>query len=128
MTPQLQRRVIPVGSYIIATEKLPADVAEGLMPRDKSIYDTQRVLTYFRMSGDRPRLIFDGRAKFGRYTATETAPILHRLMTDRFPQLEGARITHAWTGNVAFTFDEMPHMAGWMASTMRSDAMVPASP
>jgi glycine/D-amino acid oxidase-like deaminating enzyme len=110
VTPQLQRRVIPVGSYIIATEELPAEIAEALMPRDKSIYDTQRVLTYFRMSGDRRRLIFGGRAKFGRYTATEAAPILYRLMTDRFPQLEGTRITHAWTGNVAFTFDEMPHM------------------
>ena len=110
VTPRLQRRVIPVGSYIIATEELPAELADGLMPRDKSIYDTQRVLTYYRLSGDRRRLIFGGRAKFGRYTATETAPILHRMMTDRFPQLAGVRITHAWTGNVAFTFDELPHM------------------
>ena len=35
---------------------------------------------------------------------------LHRYMVDRFPQLAGSRITHAWTGNVAFTFDEVPHM------------------
>ncbi len=40
----------------------------------------------------------------------ETAPTLHRYMIDRFPQLAGTRITHAWTGNVAFTFDEVPHM------------------
>ena len=109
-TPQLQRRVIPIGSYIIATEPLPRDIAEGLIPRDKSIYDTRRVLTYYRMSGDRTRLIFGGRAKFGHYTARETAPILYEFMCDRFPQLRGFRITHAWTGNVAFTFDETPHM------------------
>jgi glycine/D-amino acid oxidase-like deaminating enzyme len=36
------------------------------------------------------------------------APMFHRYMTNRFPQLAGTRITHAWTGNVAFTFDEVP--------------------
>jgi glycine/D-amino acid oxidase-like deaminating enzyme len=110
VTPELQRRVIPVGSYIIATEELPCEIAESLIPKDKSIYDTRRVLTYYRMSGDRKRLIFGGRAKFGHYTAEETAPLLYRFMCERFPQLEGCRITHAWSGNVAFTFDEMPHM------------------
>jgi glycine/D-amino acid oxidase-like deaminating enzyme len=110
VTPALQRRVVPVGSYIIATEELPDDIAESLIPKDKSVYDTRRVLTYYRMSGDRKRLIFGGRAKFGQYTPEETAPLLYRFMCDRFPQLRGCRITHAWTGNVAFTFDELPHM------------------
>jgi glycine/D-amino acid oxidase-like deaminating enzyme len=110
VTPQLQRRVIPVGSYIIATEELPSDIAESLIPKDKSISDTRRVLTYYRMSGDRKRLIFGGRAKFGQYTPEETAPLLYKFMCDRFPQLNGCRITHAWAGNVAFTFDEMPHI------------------
>jgi len=109
-TPALQRRVLPVGSYIIATEEMPEDLAFSLFPNNRSIYDTRRVLTYYRMSGNRRRLIFGGRAKFGPYSAVETAPILHRFMTDRLPQLKGVRITHAWTGNVAFTFDEVPHM------------------
>jgi glycine/D-amino acid oxidase-like deaminating enzyme len=110
VTPALRRRVIPVNSYIIATEELPGDLAASLMPRNKSIYDTRRLLTYYRMSGDRRRLIFGGRASFRATDPVETAPRLHRFMTDRFPQLAGTRITHAWTGNVAFTFDEAPHM------------------
>jgi glycine/D-amino acid oxidase-like deaminating enzyme len=110
VTPALRRRVIPVNSYIIATEELPADLAISLMPRNKSIYDTRRLLTYYRMSGDRRRLIFGGRASFRASDPVETAPTLHRYMVDRFPQLAGSRITHAWTGNVAFTFDEVPHM------------------
>src|SRR5262245_9464273 len=110
VTPALRRRVIPVNSYIIATEELPDDLAMSLMPRNKSIYDTRRLLTYYRMSGDRRRLIFGGRASFRAGDPVETAPTLHRFMTDRFPQLAGTRITHAWTGNVAFTFDEVPHM------------------
>jgi len=110
VTPKLKRRVVPVGSYIIATEEMPEDLAHSLMPRNKSIYDTRRVLTYYRMSGDRKRLIFGGRAKFSLSDPVETAPVLYQQMLDRFPQLGGVKITHAWTGNVAFTFDEVPHM------------------
>jgi len=110
VTPKLKRRVVPVGSYIIATEEMPEDLAHSLMPRNKSIYDTRRVLTYYRMSGDRKRLIFGGRAKFSISDPVDTAPVLYQHMLDRFPQLGGVKITHAWTGNVAFTFDEVPHM------------------
>ena len=49
-------------------------------------------------------------AEFGFTDPIETAPMLHRFMTDRFPQLKGTKITHAWTGNVAFAFDFLPHM------------------
>ncbi len=110
VTPELKRRVVPVGSYIIATEELPADLASSLSPKNRSIADTRRVLTYYRMSPDGKRLIFGGRAKFGHTDPVEAAPILYRFMTDRYPQLKGVKITHAWTGNVAFTLDELPHM------------------
>jgi glycine/D-amino acid oxidase-like deaminating enzyme len=110
VTPQLKRRVVPLGSYIIATEELPPDLAASLSPRNRSFADTRRVLTYYRLSPDGKRMVFGGRAKFGFTDPVETAPMLHRFMTDRFPQLKGTKITHVWTGNVAFTLDEMPHM------------------
>jgi glycine/D-amino acid oxidase-like deaminating enzyme len=110
VTPQFKRRVVPVGSYIIATEELQPEIATSLSPKNRSIADTRRVLTYYRMSPDGKRLIFGGRAKFGHTDPVETASILYEFMTDRFPQLKGVSITHAWTGNVAFTLDEMPHM------------------
>ncbi len=110
LTPQFKRRVVPVGSYMIATEELAPDLAATLSPRNRSIADTRRVLTYYRMSPDCKRLIFGGRAKFGHTDPVDTAPMLYKFMTDRYPQLTGTRITHAWTGNVAFTLDEMPHM------------------
>jgi glycine/D-amino acid oxidase-like deaminating enzyme len=109
-TPQFKRRVVPVGSYIIATEELDPALAKSLSPKNRSFADTRRVLTYYRLSPDGKHLIFGGRAKFGMTDPVETAPILYRFMTDRYPRLRGTRITHAWTGNVAFTFDEMPHM------------------
>jgi glycine/D-amino acid oxidase-like deaminating enzyme len=110
VTPQLKRRVVPVGSYLIATEELAPDMIADISPQNQSFADTRRVLTYYRLSPDGKRLIFGGRAKFGFSDPVETAPLLHRFMTDRFPQLHGVKITHAWTGNVAFTFDELPHM------------------
>ena len=109
-TPAFKRRVVPVGSYIIATEELDPALAQSLSPKNRAIADTRRVLTYYRLSPDGRRMIFGGRAKFGHTDPVETAPILYRFMLDRFPQLKGVKITHAWTGNVAFTLDELPHM------------------
>jgi glycine/D-amino acid oxidase-like deaminating enzyme len=109
-TPNLRRRVIPVASHIIATEPLEPALARSLFPNNRTISETRRVLCYYRLSPDGTRLIFGGRARFTPVGPRTSAPILHRFMIDRFPQLTDTRITHAWTGNVAFTFDFVPHM------------------
>lgn len=108
-TPDLKRRLIPLASHIIATEELPPDLARSLIPKGRTLSDTKRVLCYYRMSPDGKRMVFGGRARFTPVTPQVSAPILHRFMTDRFPQLKGYRVTHAWTGNVAFTWDALPH-------------------
>jgi glycine/D-amino acid oxidase-like deaminating enzyme len=110
VTPELKRRVVPLASHIIATETLPPDLAASLIPKNRTLADTRRVLTYYRMSPDGTRVIFGGRARFTPVTPQQSAPILHRFMTERFPQLKDVRVTHAWTGNVAFTLDALPHM------------------
>ena len=110
LTPALKRRVVPIASHIIATEELPADLARSLVPRGRTLSDTRRVLCYYRMSPDGRRMIFGGRARFTQVGAAVSAPILHRQMTARFPQLRGVKVTHAWTGNTAFTLDALPHM------------------
>jgi glycine/D-amino acid oxidase-like deaminating enzyme len=110
LTPRLKRRVVPIASHIIATEPLAPDLAASLIPRGRTLSDTRRVLCYYRMSPDGTRMIFGGRARFTPVTPETSAPILHRFMTERFPQLADAKVTHAWTGNVAFTMDALPHM------------------
>jgi glycine/D-amino acid oxidase-like deaminating enzyme len=110
VTPQLKRRVVPLASHIIATEPLPPDLAASLIPNRRTLSDTRRVLCYYRMSPDGTRMIFGGRARFTPVTPETSAPILHRFMVDRFPQLADFKVTHAWTGNVAFTLDAIPHM------------------
>jgi glycine/D-amino acid oxidase-like deaminating enzyme len=110
LTPALQKRVVPIASHIIATEELPPELAQSLIPKGRTLSDTKRVLCYYRMSPDGTRMVFGGRARFTQVDATVSAPILYRSMTDRFPQLQGVKVTHAWTGNVAFTIDALPHM------------------
>jgi glycine/D-amino acid oxidase-like deaminating enzyme len=108
--PWLARRMIPVGSYIIATEELPPETMDRLFPDKRMISDTKRVLNYFRPSPDHKRVLWGGRASFGPTTPEQAAPVLHGFMTAVFPELAETRITHAWTGNVAFTFDFLPHI------------------
>ncbi|MEJ0018824.1 MAG: FAD-binding oxidoreductase [Acetobacteraceae bacterium] len=110
VTPRLKRRVVPIASHIIATEELPPDLARSLIPKQRTLADTRRVLCYYRMSPDGRRMVFGGRARFTQVAPATSAPILYGFMTDRFPQLKGTRITHAWTGNLAFTLDALPHM------------------
>jgi glycine/D-amino acid oxidase-like deaminating enzyme len=110
LTPRLRRRVVPVASHIIATEELPEDLARSLVPKGRTLSDTKRVLCYYRMSPDGKRMVFGGRARFTQVDPLLSARILHGYMSERFPQLRGARITHGWTGNTAFTLDALPHM------------------
>lgn len=110
LTPDLRRRLIPVASHIIATELLEPELARSLIPKNRTLADTRRILTYYRMSPDGTRVLFGGRARFTQVTPEVSAPILRAMMLQRWPQLKGVRLTHAWTGNVAFAFDGLPHM------------------
>jgi glycine/D-amino acid oxidase-like deaminating enzyme len=109
LTPDLKRRLIPVASHIIATEEIP-ELAASLIPKGRTLADSCRILCYYRLSHDNKRVIYGGRAKFTQVTPDVSAPLLHRMMLARWPQLKGVRVTHAWTGNIAFAFDYLPHM------------------
>ncbi len=110
LTPNLRKRLIPVASHIIATEELPDDLAKSLIPKGRTISETPRVLCYYRMSPDGKRVLFGGRARFTNVGPNISGPLLHKMMTDRFQQLQGTKITHSWSGLVAFTNDFLPHM------------------
>ncbi|MEJ7748147.1 MAG: FAD-binding oxidoreductase, partial [Candidatus Limnocylindrales bacterium] len=109
VVPSLRRRIIPIGSYIIASEPLPADLAAELSPKGRAFFDTKNFLFYWHVSADR-RMIFGGRASFMPTSIEGTAAILHRGLLEVHPQLAGYRIDYAWGGNVGFTFDRMPHV------------------
>ena len=109
-TPWHRRRVIPVASYMIATEEIGADRVRALLPKLRVYGDTKKILYYFRPSPDGLRILFGGRATLSDTDPRIGARWLHRQMVDLFPELAGVRITHGWKGNVAFAFDMLPHV------------------
>ena len=114
-TPALQKKLIPIGSFIITTEVLPEALARELSPRNRMIYDSKNFLYYYRLTPDR-RMLFGGRAAFfpeTTQTVRQSAEILRRGMIDVYPQLSDAKIDYVWGGTLDFAFDIMPH-AGQM--------------
>ncbi|MEB8388269.1 FAD-binding oxidoreductase [Rhodobacteraceae bacterium KMM 6894] len=110
LTPWLQRRVIPIGSYIIATEPLAPGMIDTLFPTDRMVSDTCKVVYYYRASPDRQRVLFGGRVSAGETTTGASAGPLFDSMCRIFPELRGTKISHSWHGTVAYTFDELPHI------------------
>jgi glycine/D-amino acid oxidase-like deaminating enzyme len=110
VTPWHKRRLIPLGSYIIATEELPEERVESMFRNFCTMSNTQRILFYYRPSSDHRRVVFGGRASFRQTDEHASSLKLYDYLCQVFPALRGTRITHGWTGNVAFTFDQLPHM------------------
>ena len=111
--PALRRRVIPIGSYQIATAPLPPDLARRLIPRSRVLSDTKHLLYYFRLSPD-GRMVFGGRASFTPLGIRRSAAILQAGLREVFPELADAPVEFAWSGKVAYPVDHLPH-AGRLA-------------
>jgi glycine/D-amino acid oxidase-like deaminating enzyme len=109
LVPWLQRRVIPIGSYIIVTEELPESLVDELFPTDRIASDTCKVVYYYRATPDRRRISFGGRVSAGETDPHVSAPRLYEDMCRIFPELRAYGISHAWQGTVAYSFDEMAH-------------------
>jgi glycine/D-amino acid oxidase-like deaminating enzyme len=110
-TPALQKKIIPIGSFIITTEILPEALAHELSPRNRMIYDSKNYLYYYRLTPDR-RMLFGGRAAFfpeNDQTIRRSAEILRRGMIGVYPQLRDTKIEYVWGGTLDFAFDIMPH-------------------
>jgi glycine/D-amino acid oxidase-like deaminating enzyme len=109
-TPALQKKVIPIGSFIIATEKLPHELAHELIPNNRMIFDYKHYLNYFRLWDH--RLLFGGRAAFfpeNQNTIRRSAEILRGEMIRVYPQLKDVKIDYVWGGTLDFAFDMMTH-------------------
>jgi glycine/D-amino acid oxidase-like deaminating enzyme len=110
-TPALQKKLIPIGSFIVTTQPLTEPVATQLSPRNRMIYDSKNYLHYYRLTLDH-RMLFGGRAAFfpeNAQTIRQSAEILRRGMIGVYPQLADAKIDYVWGGTLDFAFDIMPH-------------------
>jgi glycine/D-amino acid oxidase-like deaminating enzyme len=111
VTRNLQKRIIPVGSFIIATEKLSDNLAHELSPKNRMIFDSMHYLNYFRLWDN--RMIFGGRAAFfpeNKNTIARSAEILQREMVEVYPQLKDVKVDYVWGGTLDFAFDMMTHV------------------
>jgi len=110
LTPWQQQRIVPIGSYMLATEATHRSRFEKLMPTDRVYCDTRKLVVYFHKSADGRRLIFGGRVSIFESDPVKSLPALRREMLRIFPQLEDVRISHTWMGYVGYTFDNLPHI------------------
>lgn len=110
LMPWLNRRLVKVGSAMIATEDIGAELVRKVLPKLRVYGDTKRLTSYFRPSPDGQRILFGGRAQSFGDDALGNATRLHRMMIDLFPDLKAVRVSHAWSGKLAFAFDYMPHL------------------
>ncbi len=108
VAPDLRRRILPISSYIIATEPLDPGLLAEITPRGRMFFDSKNFLYYWRDTSD-GRIMFGGRASFWPTSDAKAAAMLHRSMLQIHPQLTGVPVAYYWSGKVAFTYDKMPH-------------------
>jgi len=106
------RRVIPFQAYMAATEGLTEAQMRDAIPNLRTMIDSNTNIDFFRPAPDSRRLLFGGGTGIPRGDGAEIARFLHGLLQRVLPQLSGVKLSHAWTGFCAGTFDMMPHIGG----------------
>ena len=107
-TSQMQRTLVPFRSAIIATEKLPRNLAGRLMPTGRTYTETKRMMRWFRMVDD--RVVFGGRGAFGKQDSDAAFDALRKAMVGIFPELAEVPLAFKWSGLVGMTLDSVPHI------------------
>ncbi len=108
IAPRLKHSVVPFQSAVIATARLSAALRASVLGQGHMLSDTRRVLRWSRVVDD--RLVFGGRGAIGNEPGAASYERLRRQMVQTFPQLQGAAIDFRWSGLVAMTLDQLPHI------------------
>jgi len=109
LVPTLEARILPAGSYIIATEPLDEGLARQIMPANYAVCDQRRALDYFRMTADR-RLLFGGLATYSGRHPRDIEKALRPSMLKVFPELRDVKIDYAWGGNLGIGLNRIPQV------------------
>ncbi|WP_085906050.1 NAD(P)/FAD-dependent oxidoreductase [Kiloniella majae] len=113
---KLDNKIMPVGTYILATDPLSKEEAAKLIPDNAAVADILFVLNYYRLSGDR-RMLFGGEVNYSGKDPSDIGKIMQKTMLEYFPQLASKKIDYAWGGNVAITVNRLPHFGKLAEST-----------
>lgn len=113
---RLAARVMPVASYVVATEPLAEARALALIRDDDAVSDSNFVVDYFRLTADR-RLLFGGRCSYSGFHPKDIAANMRPRLLRLFPQLAGVRLDYAWGGHIGITYNRLPD-AGRIGSSI----------
>jgi gamma-glutamylputrescine oxidase len=100
-------RVMPVGTYVVATEPLGVDRITALIRENVAVADVNFVLDYFRRSADH-RLLFGGRVSYSGIDTRDTGRATGARMRRVFPQLAGVQLDYVWGGYVDISMNRAP--------------------
>jgi gamma-glutamylputrescine oxidase len=107
VAPPLARRILGVGTYIIATEPLEPGRAKALLPNNAAIADINWILDYFRLTADH-RLLFGGRVSYSAFDPPRLSESMRRRMVRVFPQLKDVKVAYTWGGFLDITMSRAP--------------------
>jgi gamma-glutamylputrescine oxidase len=107
IAPTLEKRIMPVGTYIVASEPLEPALARSLIPSQSAVCDTNFVIDYFRPTADH-RMLYGGRVSYSTATPMNLAASMQRRMATTFPQLADSRVEFAWGGFVDISMNRAP--------------------
>jgi len=108
VAPSLARRILGVGTYIIATEPLGEARARALLPSNAAVADINWILDYFRRSADH-RLLFGGRVSYSAVQPPRLAESMRRRMLRIFPTLTDVQVAYSWGGYLDITRSRAPN-------------------
>ena len=108
LVPEISSKIMPVGTYIGATEPLGKARAQALINNNMAVADINFVLDYFRISADY-RMLFGGRVSYSTLAPPNLANSMRQRMLGVFPQLADVNMAYSWGGNVAITMNRGPH-------------------
>jgi gamma-glutamylputrescine oxidase len=108
LVPQLARKLIAIGTYIVATQPLGEERARSLVRNGAAVADMNWILDYFRVLKD-TRLLFGGRVSYSGIDPFDSSRVLRQRIARVFPQLTEARIEYAWGGYLDITTNRAPH-------------------
>ena len=129
--PAHRRRIVPIPSFIVASEVLGENRIRSLFPKGRMIVESRDRHCYYRPSSDGRRLVFGGRASMFDAPEALTRADMRGLVTQVFPDLKGVAFTHSWRGFTGFSFDLLPNVGRidgiWhaMAYSGSGNAMAP---
>jgi gamma-glutamylputrescine oxidase len=107
LAPSLARRILGVGTYVIATEPLGEERVRALLPSNAAIADINWILDYFRRSADH-RLLFGGRVSYSAVQPPRLAESMRKRMLRIFPALADVKVAYAWGGYLDITMNRAP--------------------